>query len=515
MAWNPGNALSAIPEVHTRNCIKSLGLAFDKLEKAVSTLTRNNEPVVNYALSDVTVTAGSGLTGGGDLSADITLNVGAGTGITVAADSVSISSSYLGANPTGTVGLSTVNGSATTYLRSDGAPALSQAIIPTWTQVHTFSAQDVHNAGVSLGTSGALVSAVVDGAAAVGFDLADSVTRTTGYVRKVRQGSTITEIASWDGRLSFGYSSSLAPLANHRLAFLDDDAATPAGAPITVGILGSVSHQDTAETVTRTVGVIGSCLVLTATGLSTVVVNGVTGAAASGTDTALAGKVLACFSGSLGKSTGLSVYSPTTKDMSFGKSLSPTGGYDHVTVLWAPNFSFSSTTGYPTARPGIVSAARVTIQDWGGSTTVGTPATEYWAVYGEHINGSSASYPSVTGFLRCTYPRRTGGTGVRAMHQWWEPWPNTSTIRGGAAEGDLYFDDNTNYTGGLWEYSGCAGGANAWNYLLSSPGVDALGGGAAPTLGTIGGTGPATAAQATWIKVNCADNVVRWVPAWV
>lgn len=43
------------------------------------------------------------------------------------------------ANPTGTIGLVAVNGSATTFLRSDGAPALSQAIAPTWTASHTFS----------------------------------------------------------------------------------------------------------------------------------------------------------------------------------------------------------------------------------------------------------------------------------------------------------------------------------------------------------------------------------------
>lgn len=43
------------------------------------------------------------------------------------------------ANPTGSVGLTVVNGSATTFLRSDGAPALSQAIAPTWTSLHTHS----------------------------------------------------------------------------------------------------------------------------------------------------------------------------------------------------------------------------------------------------------------------------------------------------------------------------------------------------------------------------------------
>ena len=43
------------------------------------------------------------------------------------------------ANPTGTVGLATVNGSATTFMRSDGAPLLSQAISPIWTGNHIFA----------------------------------------------------------------------------------------------------------------------------------------------------------------------------------------------------------------------------------------------------------------------------------------------------------------------------------------------------------------------------------------
>jgi hypothetical protein len=43
------------------------------------------------------------------------------------------------ANPTASVGLSAVNGSAGTYMRSDGAPALSQSIAPTWTAQHTFT----------------------------------------------------------------------------------------------------------------------------------------------------------------------------------------------------------------------------------------------------------------------------------------------------------------------------------------------------------------------------------------
>lgn len=45
----------------------------------------------------------------------------------------------LAANPSASVGLSVVNGSAATFMRSDGAPALSQTITPVWTGLHQFS----------------------------------------------------------------------------------------------------------------------------------------------------------------------------------------------------------------------------------------------------------------------------------------------------------------------------------------------------------------------------------------
>lgn len=86
-----------------------------------------------------------------------TLTLAKNTGCTVTSDGTNyqlsactaLSGGSTGANPTGTVGLSAVNGSATTFLRSDAAPALSQAIVPTWTGVHTFSATPVFNAGTS------------------------------------------------------------------------------------------------------------------------------------------------------------------------------------------------------------------------------------------------------------------------------------------------------------------------------------------------------------------------------
>jgi hypothetical protein len=44
--------------------------------------------------------------------------------------------------------------------------------------------------------------------------------------------------------------------------------------------------------------------------------------------------------------------------------------------------------------------------------------------------------------------------------------------------------------------------------------LTALGGGVAPTLGTIGGTGPATAAQNSWVRFTDSTGANFWVPAW-
>jgi hypothetical protein len=57
-------------------------------------------------------------------------------------------SSVTGANPTALVGLTAVNGASGSFLRADGAPALDQSIAPTWTGVHTFSANPVVNTAI-------------------------------------------------------------------------------------------------------------------------------------------------------------------------------------------------------------------------------------------------------------------------------------------------------------------------------------------------------------------------------
>lgn len=68
----------------------------------------------------------------------ITAGAGAGEELT-GANIATIIGTALGANPSANVGLAAVNGTAGTYMRSDAAPALNQAIAPTWTGAHTFT----------------------------------------------------------------------------------------------------------------------------------------------------------------------------------------------------------------------------------------------------------------------------------------------------------------------------------------------------------------------------------------
>ena len=70
----------------------------------------------HVAHSGVTLTAGNGLTGGGTIAASRTFTVGAGTGITVNADDVQIANNGVGATQLNVTG----NGTTSQFLRSDG-----------------------------------------------------------------------------------------------------------------------------------------------------------------------------------------------------------------------------------------------------------------------------------------------------------------------------------------------------------------------------------------------------------
>lgn len=132
--------------------------------------------VAQLAFADVSGTLGLGAGGTGQVTANAALNAllptqtsNSGKYLTTDGTNSSwgtVSGGGTGANPTASVGLTAVNGSATTFLRSDGAPVLSQAIAPTWTALHTFGPSVTASSGIMLGT---VISPTFVGSSTAGY----------------------------------------------------------------------------------------------------------------------------------------------------------------------------------------------------------------------------------------------------------------------------------------------------------------------------------------------------------
>lgn len=114
------------------------------------------------------------------------------------------------ANPTANVGLTAVNGSAATFMRSDAAPALDQSIAPTWTGFHVFSANPT--ALPSSPVSAAIRIAGTD--AGVGTSILIDTFGGAGVMAFRRSGGTAaspTSVTSGQGLFNlqgFGYAGS-------------------------------------------------------------------------------------------------------------------------------------------------------------------------------------------------------------------------------------------------------------------------------------------------------------------
>lgn len=152
-----------------------------------SVATSTTTPALTFALNTQTAnTVFAGPTSGGATAPTFRALVGADI-------------SALSANPTGTVGLSTVNGSASTYMRSDAAPPLSQAIAPTWSGAHTWSSTATFN-GVVTSASTLNLTGVISPTLASGNnnDWAPTGIATANIIRATPNaaGSTITGITA-------------------------------------------------------------------------------------------------------------------------------------------------------------------------------------------------------------------------------------------------------------------------------------------------------------------------------
>ena len=173
------------------------------------------------------------------------------------------------ANPTATIGLTAVNGSASTFMRSDAAPTLSQSIAPTWTGAHTFTPGS--GTGVTVNGVASTITAAFVGSSSASHS--DGIVISAGtnaadfaisYIRN--QAATSNYLVTWgDGGTTVGPTAtdqglgtinaaqhynagSLVPAVNQSPTWTGNHTFSPAsGTPIT--IVGQSGSADIAATV--------------------------------------------------------------------------------------------------------------------------------------------------------------------------------------------------------------------------------------------------------------------------
>lgn len=116
-----------------------------------------------------------------------------------------------GADPTASVGLTAVNGVATTFMRSDAAPPIDQGIIPTWTGVHTFSnttdsGSSSTGAIVTSGGIGVAKSVFIDGSLYIGATAGSAGM----YINKIFADSGGVVYGEWISMFAHSLSASSA-----------------------------------------------------------------------------------------------------------------------------------------------------------------------------------------------------------------------------------------------------------------------------------------------------------------
>lgn len=149
------------------------------LNTATGVLTIANEAVTLAKIQNATANSillGSGAAGSGSSYAQITL----GAGLTMTGTTLSASGSVSGANPTATAGPAAVNGSASTFMRSDAAPPVQLG--------SASQAGIVQVDGTSILASGGVISATAGG----GSSLALLSSQTVSAVAEVDFTSVIS-----------------------------------------------------------------------------------------------------------------------------------------------------------------------------------------------------------------------------------------------------------------------------------------------------------------------------------
>lgn len=148
-----------------------------------------------------------------------------------------------GANPTVSIGLTAANGTSGSFIRSDGAPALSQAIVPTWSGTHTFN-NGTHSAlftggSVGVGTSTPFQLLDVHG----GNIMLGPANGTTGLMLQGAGGGN--NLSLWND------SSNFIHLKNQNTTYL---LLNESGGNVGVGVASPAQALDVAGSITSSSG---------------------------------------------------------------------------------------------------------------------------------------------------------------------------------------------------------------------------------------------------------------------
>ncbi|WP_192258641.1 hypothetical protein [Mesorhizobium caraganae] len=134
-----GGAANGVATLGADGRVPSAQLSVDALEYKGSWNASTNTPALANGVGTtgdtyaVSVTGTQNLGGGSELYSAGDMLIYNGT----TWDHISSSNPATPANPTATVALAAKNGTAPTFMRSDAAPAIDQAIVPTWTGAHS------------------------------------------------------------------------------------------------------------------------------------------------------------------------------------------------------------------------------------------------------------------------------------------------------------------------------------------------------------------------------------------
>ena len=167
-------------------------------------MTSDSAPPLSQAITPTwtnlhTFTGGVTITSGGTLTIDLytlSLTANASLGGTNTGDQVIPT----GANPSGTIGLTANNGSASTFMRSDATPALGVGIAPTWTGVHTFTPSSGSAQAIVINAPSTASAVIINGAA--GYNMLDLRGDTAGVTWRNSTPTTYLQIGTvefWTG----------------------------------------------------------------------------------------------------------------------------------------------------------------------------------------------------------------------------------------------------------------------------------------------------------------------------